>query len=261
MRKSILRCLAAALGVFAVAPVAVVAAPADGVRQAVQAQAQINQAAVQSQNTVNNVSDETQRLLEEYLTSKEQVDRLRVYNQNLTNLVRDQQEQLSSIDRQMKDVDVVEKEIVPLMLRMVETLEQFVKLDTPFLVEERTNRVVQLKDMMNSSSVTISEKYRRVMEAYQIETEYGRTIEAYRGRLKSADGTEREVDFLRVGRLVLAYQTLDKEEAGFWNRNTKQWEVLSGSYSGSINSALRVARKQSAPDMINLPILAPEAAK
>ena len=259
MRKSILRCLAA-LGAFAVAPVAVNAAPADGVRQAVQAQTQINQAAVQSQNTVNNLSDETARMLEEYLSSKEQVDRLRVYNQNLTNLVRDQQEQLSSIERQMKDVDVVEKEIVPLMLKMVGTLEQFVQLDLPFLQEERTNRVAQLKDMMESSSVTISEKYRRVMEAYQIETEYGRTIEAYRGRLKTGE-TEREVDFLRVGRLVLAYQTLDKEEAGFWNRKTKQWEVLDGSYASSINSALRVARKQSAPDLINLPILAPEAAK
>lgn len=260
MRKSILRCLAA-LGAFAVAPVAVNAAPADGVRQAVQAQAQINQAAVQSQNTVNAVSDETQKLLEEYLTSKEQVDRLRVYNQNLTNLVRDQQEQLSSIDRQMKDVDIVEKEIVPLMLRMVDQLEQFVKLDVPFLQEERANRVAQLKDMMNSSSVTISEKYRRVMEAYQIETEYGRTIEAYRGRLKSGDGNEREVDFLRVGRLVLAYQTLDKAEGGFWNRTTKQWDVLDGGSAAGINGALRVARKQSAPDLINLPILAPEAAK
>lgn len=260
MRKSILRCLAA-LGAVAVAPLAVNASPADGVRQAVQAQTQINQAAVQSQNTVNNLSDETARMLEEYLSSKEQVDRLRVYNQNLTNLVRDQQEQLSSIDRQMKDVDVVEKEIVPLMLRMVATLEQFVKLDTPFLLEERNNRVAQLKEMMDNSSVTISEKYRRVMEAYQIETEYGRTIEAYRGRLKGADGSEREVDFLRVGRLVLAYQTLDKEETGFWNRSSKAWEELSGSYASNINAALRVARKQSAPDIINLPILAPEAAK
>lgn len=261
MRKSILRCLAVALGAFAVAPVAVNAAPADGVRQAVQAQAQINQAAAQSQNTVNNVSDETQRLLEEYLSSKEQVDRLRVYNQNLTNLVRDQQEQLSSIDRQMKDVDIVEKEIVPLMLRMVSTLDQFVKLDLPFLQEERTNRVKQLVEMMDSSSVTISEKYRRVMEAYQIETEYGRTIEAYRGRLPGADGAAREVDFLRIGRLVLAYQTLDKDEAGHWNRTSKTWETLSGGDASDINAALRVARKQSAPDIINLPILAPEAAK
>lgn len=261
MRKSILRCLAAALGAIAVVPVAVQAAPADGVRQAVQAQAQINQAAAASQGTVNALSDETQKLLEEYLSSKEQVDRLRVYNQNLTNLVRDQQEQLSSIDRQMKDVDVVEKEIVPLMLRMVATLDQFVQLDLPFLLEERKNRVAQLKDMMDSSDVTISEKYRRVMEAYQIETEYGRTIEAYRGRLKAEDGTEREVDFLRVGRLVLGYQTLDKAETGFWHRGNKAWEELSGGYASNINAALRVARKQTAPDMINLPILAPEAAK
>jgi hypothetical protein len=261
MLKPILRCLGTVLGSFAAFTSIAVAAPGDGIRQAVAAQAQVNDASAKSQTTVSQLSDETQRLLEEYLQSKEQVDRLRVYNQNLTNLVRDQQEQLSSIDRQMKDVDIVEKEIVPLMLRMVTALEQFVKLDLPFLGEERTNRVVQLKDMMNRSDVTISEKYRRVMEAYQIETEYGRTIEAYRGRLKGADGSEREVDFLRVGRLVLAYQTLDKEETGFWNASTKQWQELSGGYEGAITSALRVARKQSAPDLINLPILAPEAAK
>jgi hypothetical protein len=237
----------------------VAAAPGDAVRQTVQTQAQINESAARSQATVNQVADETQRLLEDYLTTKEQTDRLRIYNQQLMTLIRNQEEDKASIAKQMKDIEVVEKEIIPLMIKMVDTLGQFVKLDVPFLAEERAQRIDNLKEMMDRADVTISEKYRRVMEAFQIETQYGREIEAYRGTLKGEDGSERAVDFLRVGRLVLAYQTLDREETGFWNKKTKAWEVLDSDYRGAIAEGLRVARKQTAPDIVNVPILAPES--
>ncbi len=261
MLNPIVRSLGAAslalAGISAVAH----AAPGDGVRQVVQAQTQITEAAVSSQQTVNAASDQAMELVQEYLTNREQIDRLRVYNQNLTSLVRDQQDEVASIAKQMKDAEIVEKEIVPLMLKMVSTLDQFVKLDLPFLYEERSSRAAQLREMMDRADVTISEKYRRVMEAYQIETDYGRTIEAYRGNLTLEGANEREVDFLRVGRLVLAYQTLDREETGYFNPKTRKFEELDSSYRGSITEGLRVARKQVAPNLISLPITAPEAAK
>lgn len=261
MLKPILRCIGATSLAIAGFGAVAHAAPGDSVRQVVQAQSQITEAAVASQNTVNAASDQAMELVQEYLTNREQIDRLRVYNQNLTSLVRDQQDEVASIAKQMKDAEIVEKEIVPLMLKMVATLDQFIKLDLPFLYEERTSRAAQLREMMDRADVTISEKYRRVMEAYQIETDYGRTIEAYRGNLKIGDGAEREVDFLRVGRLVLAYQTLDREETGYFNPTTRKFEELSGSYRGAITEGLRVARKQVAPNLISLPITAPEAAK
>lgn len=259
MLNPILRCVSAAS--LALVGLSVHAAPGDGVRQVVQAQGQITEAAAASQATVNAASDQAMELVQEYLGNREQIDRLRVYNQNLTNLVRDQQDEKASIAKQMKDAEIVEKEIVPLMLKMVATLDQFIKLDLPFLFEERSARAAQLREMMDRADVTISEKYRRVMEAYQIETDYGRTIEAYRGNLKGEDGVEREVDFLRVGRLVLAYQTLDREETGFFNAKTRKFEELGGSYRAAITEGLRVARKQVAPNLITLPITAPEAAK
>ena len=261
MLKPIMRCISAASLAIAGFGAIANAAPGDGVRQVVQAQGQINEAAAASQTTVNAASDQAMELVQEYLTNREQIDRLRVYNQNLTSLVRDQQDEVASIAKQMKDAEIVEKEIVPLMLKMVATLDQFVKLDLPFLYEERSNRAAQLREMMDRADVTISEKYRRVMEAYQIETDYGRTIEAYRGNLKLEGANEREVDFLRVGRLVLAYQTLDREETGYFNPKTRKFEELGSTYRGSISEGLRVARKQVAPNLISLPITAPEAAK
>lgn len=260
-----MKSLLAATGGLAVAALPAVAiadaAPADVVNQVLQTQAQVHAAAAQSQATVDKLADETQRLLDEYLVAKQQVDRLRLYNEHIEKLIRSQEEEKINNRKQLQDIEVIEKEIVPLMVRMVDTLDQFVKLDVPFLLEERTRRVNDLKAMMDSANVTISEKYRRVMEAYQIETDYGRTIEAYRGTLKGADGSEREVDFLRVGRILLAYQTLDREETGFWNRTTRQWEELDDEYRLPITNGLRIARKQVAPDLMTLPVSAPEQAK
>lgn len=235
-------------------------APADVLKTTMQTQQNTQEASARSQDQVDRISEETQSLLTEYLTVTQQTDRLRVYNQQIEKLIRDQEEEKISIRKQLQDVEVVEKEILPFMIRMVDNLATFVELDMPFLPEERRNRVLDLQSMMDQSNVTVSEKYRRVMEAYQIETEYGRTIEAYRGELGEGENV-RTVDFLRVGRVLLAYQTIDRQETGFWNKATGQWEVLPDSYRSSIEDGLRIARKQMAPDLMKLPVSAPERAQ
>jgi hypothetical protein len=117
-----------------------------------------------------------------------------------------------------------------------------------------------LKDMFVRADVTNAEKYRRILEAYQIENDYGNTIEAYRSDLE-LNGTVTEVDFLRLGRVAIYYQRLDGSESGFWNKTNKRWESLPLSYSNSIRNGLRIARKEAAPDLLILPVPAAEAAK
>ena len=142
------------------------------------------------------------------------------------------------------------------MQRMLDTLEQFVSLDVPFLLDERTKRVSTLKDMMSRADVTISEKYRRIVEAYQVEMDYGRTIEAYEAKLGS-EADARTVQFLRVGRVALMYQTLDGSETGYWDQDARQW-VVNNDYRRSFEHAVAVAKKQSAPDLIRVPVPAPK---
>jgi hypothetical protein len=194
-----------------------------------------------SQKRIEAVSDETERLFARYSNALRQIDSIRVYNGQMRELVESQQHELDSLARQLDRVEEVGRSVTPLMLRMIKALEAFVKLDVPFLIDERIERVADLRALMKRADVTNAEKFRRIMEAYQIENEFGRTIEAYRSTLER-DGKELTVDFLRFGRIALVYQSIDESEAGVW------------SYRAAIRQGLRIARKQAAPDLIRLPL-------
>ncbi|MBE0366196.1 hypothetical protein PULV_b0952 [Pseudoalteromonas ulvae UL12] len=217
----------------------------------------INQSASASQQKIDGIADTMQTRLQQYKTLNKEIDGLAIYNNQLSKQVNNQLTELDNLAKSMDDVAIIERQITPLMLRMIAGLEQFVALDVPFLADERSQRVATLKSMMDRADIASSEKFRRVLEAYQVEVDYGRTIEAYTSLLEVA-GKEREVDFLRVGRLDLIYLTRDGKQAGIWNKETKQFQDLPDSNISQINKALRIARKQLAPDMLTLPVQAAE---
>ena len=161
----------------------------------------------------------------------------------------------ASLADQLDRVEEVGRSVTPLMIRMIDSIEKFVELDVPFLIKERTERVAELRKLMARADVTTSEKYRQIMSAYQIENEYGRTIEAYRDGLM-LDDRETTVDFLRFGRIALVYQSLDESKSGVWDQETRSWIPLDSDYRSAIRQGLRVARKASAPDLISLPLRA-----
>ena len=212
-----------------------------------------------SQKRVDQLSDETSRLLEEYRLVVSQTDSLKAYNDQMARLVESQLAEMESIRAQIGEIQNTSREVMPLMARMVDSLEKIVALDVPFLKGERDKRVRDLKSMMDKADVSVSEKFRRIMEAYQVENEYGRTLEAYQDEIKTGDGPARTVDFLKIGRVALIYATLDGKEARAWDQNARQWVVLDDSYRGAIKQGLKIARKQSAPDLLTLPIAVPEA--
>jgi hypothetical protein len=177
---------------------------------------------------------------------------LKSYNAQLAVQVQSQDQQIQEMTHQLGDIETTSREVLPMMQKMVATLDQFVKLDVPFLSEERANRIASLKEMMGRADVSISEKYRRIVEAYQIEMEYGRTIEAYEGRVDN-----KTVEFLRAGRISLMYQTLDGKETGYWDADARSWK-LDSDYHDAVKTGLKIAKKQAAPDFINVAVRAPK---
>lgn len=232
------------------------AAPELGLEEAIDAAAAGNEAAAEAQALIEELSNDTDRLVAEYRRTLQETQALDVYNGQLEELIASQDREMSSLRKQIDEVSVVQRQIMPLMLRMIDALDTFVELDKPFLAEEREERVASLRALMDRSDVALSEKYRRLMEAFQIENEFGRTIEAYRGTLETG-GQSRTVDFLRIGRIALLYQTLDAQESGAWDAEQKDWIPLSDDYRNSIRQGLRIARKQVAPDLLRVPVEAP----
>ena len=224
---------------------------------ATQVQQQIHNKAKRSQQQVEKLDDQTQAMLAEFREASLELKNLKIYHDQLEKIVESQEQEKTELNEQMLEIEITQRNIMPLMLRMQKVLEQFVELDAPFLEQERKLRITNLQQMMDRSDIDLSEKYRRLIEAYVIETDYGRTIENYTGTLE-LDGKQNTVDFLRFGRLGLYYLTLDGNQAGYWMRKEKRWESLPDSYRSSILQGLRIAKKQAAPDLLKLPVSAPE---
>ena len=214
----------------------------------------------QSQETINKLADTTQDMLQEYRNTLQQTDSLKSYNSQLEKIISNQKETLTSISKQLDGVEDIQRNIVPLMLRMVAVLEKFINLDMPFLREERQSRLQTIKDMMDRSDVSLPDKYRRIMEAYQIEIGYGRTIDTNNDTIE-IDGKKYTVNLLRIGRVALLYQTLDGKESGYWDKQSRTWKQLPDEYNDSIAKGILIADKKSPPDLFKIPVQAPVTAK
>ncbi len=218
-------------------------------------------AGLKSQERIDKLAAETAGLLQDFKTVNKQIENLRVYNSQLEKQIQNQLKVIAELEESIDNVTVMERQIQPLILRMLEALEQFVELDVPFHTDERTDRIASLNANMDRADISVAEKFRQVLEAYKIEAEYGRKIDTYEDTL-TVDGQEREVNVLRVGRIALMYQTKDTELSGAWDQRRREWVALdAGEYRSAILKGIRIAKKQASIEIMNLPVLAPEAAQ
>lgn len=233
---------------------------ANPVDEAVQERVEVQDFAERTQQQIDQLADETEDMVTQYQNLLRRINNARSYNEQLEAQVERQQERLAGFDRQLANVEETQRSITPLMTRMLEVLGELIELDTPFLPDERRNRLAALQDMMERPDVTLPDKFRRIMEAYKIEMDYARNIETYEGELERND-TTLTVEYLRIGRLGLYYQTLDGQQSGYWDQEQRQWVALPAEYNHSIAHGLRVARKEAPPDFFRIPVPAPEAAQ
>jgi len=214
-----------------------------------------------SQRRVDGIVEQSDTLFQKYKSVNKQIEGLKIYNAQLSKQIDNQNQQLNQLEGSIRQASVMGRQISPLMLRMLDSLEKFVELDLPFHVEERANRITKLRANEVRSDLSDAEKFRQILEAYKIEIEYGRKMDTYTS-LITLDGEKREVKIFRVGRISLLFQTADANVTGYWNNEDKQWALLDGgSYRTAVRQGIRIAKKQSSIEILNLPIWAPESAK
>lgn len=213
-----------------------------------------NQQAISTQKRIDSLALQTEKMLEEYQRIIRKTDYQDAYNAQLEQLKENQEKEILSLQEQINDQNETQMRIMPLMMTMADALEKFVVLDLPFHQQQRVTGVIQLKQRLHNPSLSVPEKYRLLLEAFQVENDYGRTIETYRDAL-SLDGVELSVEYLRIGRVALYYRTLDGERSGYWRASEKEWLSLPDSYNSDLADAIRVADNQVAPKLVSLPMV------
>ncbi|MBO9480286.1 DUF3450 family protein [Salinisphaera sp. G21_0] len=215
----------------------------------------------QAQKTIEAIDDETDRMETRWFQQMKQLEGLKVYNRILLNQVDEQQREMAEINASIERAVDIERQVIPLIDRMITGLEQFIRLDVPFLQLERRQRLDNLKSMLNDPDVATADKLANVFAAYREENKYGRTIEAYRGEMV-LDNQTLPVEFLRIGRVALLYQTPAKDRMGAWNPGLRQWVSLNPSeYRRQMHKGIQIARKQIAPDLLEVPVFQIESVK
>lgn len=193
----------------------------------------------------------------EYDTLLRETQALQAYNALLQRQIETQQRRITELQGSIGEVPDLERLVPPLIERMAEGLEEFVDLDIPFQEDERADRVAAMRNLVEDASVSDAEKFRRVLEAWEVENEYGRAVSAYTGTL-DIGGTSRDVDFLQIGRVALLYQTQDLEQVGAWDAQQRVFVPLGTEHRNPIRQAIRMANNAVAPDLVLLPIPSPE---
>ena len=216
------------------------------------------QLAQASQERINERVQGTRTITDQYRAINKEIDGLKVYNRLMSAQVQGQEATLEDIKISMDQVDVINRQIFPLMERMIDGLEQSVSLDIPFLLEERINRIDVLKETLARSDVSVAEKFRKVMEAYQIELDYGSSAEFYKQSLNlGEDYGVRDYNMLRIGRIGLYFQSDNSDITGMWDANVGDW-VIDDDHRNEIRKGLRMARQLIAPELMLIPLPAAE---
>lgn len=212
-----------------------------------------------SQEKIDKIVEGAQERLIQYRSLMKQIEGLEAYNKQLSAQIAGQEDLISRFNTSILQVALIERQMSPLVAKMTDSLEKFIELDLPFHTEERQERMAFIKDNLVSADIDVAEKFRQVIEAYQIENEYGRKIDTYQD-IVNLNGSEQEVDVLRVGRIAMVCQTKDTKTSARWNNESKSWEILDNvTYRNAIRRGIKMAKKQASIDILILPIAAPEA--
>lgn len=225
------------------------------VGQAVGLETKAVQAAAASQQRIDALKDEAGSLAAAERNTRATLSNLQAYDAEVGKLVAGQRDELRGLQRQIADIDVTERQLAPLARRILADLDDFVAHDLPFDAKARSEHLADLHAMMDDPSVPVVDKYRRVMQAYRRELGYGYDVGAYRGSL-SVGGVERQVEFLRIGRIALLYRSRDGHEAGYWDSARRRWVPGGAALAHEVARGMAMAHNQAAPNLIEVPVSA-----
>ncbi|GHA12363.1 DUF3450 domain-containing protein [Arenicella chitinivorans] len=215
-------------------------------------------AGAESQKRIDAISEQTEKTVAQYQQQRKNVEVLKKFNDRMRRTLDAQVVAMQKLERSIEDASQIERQIVPLMLSMIDGLERFIDADIPFKLDERRARVKRIKGYLTNANISAAERFRQVLEAYSTESAYGNSIDVFTEELDLPSG-KLAVNILQVGRSGLYYLTTDGQQAGYWDVSDKQWKPLDSSHNAGITDAIRMTQGKDVKDLMVLPTRAPEA--
>lgn len=207
----------------------------------------------QSQLRINQSIAEREALEREYKALSEVLEETNINLLHQKSVHSVQQSKIKQLNAELSEISNTENSLIPMILNLIDWLDQHVKSDLPFYSNERLERIEQLKINAVNPDMSISQLYHSVLEAYQIENEYGYSIDTYKHKI-NLNEKEIEAQLLRVGRIALYYLSLDASHGGYWSLSNKQWKTVDASALKQISQGIKVASKQTPPSLLALPL-------
>lgn len=237
---------------LAIAMISGAASAQQQVSRAISMATSATNAGAAAQSRIDKLDDKKSDIVGDYRAALQEqetvglnVDQQRIFLQS-------QENEIESLQNQIARVGEVQDALLPMMLQMIGNLEKFVDQDVPFQLQDRKDRIEKLKELMQDPDVSPSERYRQIINAYQIELAYGNQTVSYEGNVM-INGAPTKVEFLRIGRVVLIYKD-SENNLHIWSQAKKAYEPLSSSYNLDYSTATRIALEQKSPEVFAAPL-------
>lgn len=207
-----------------------------------------------AQRSVEQSDDRAESAIREYRAVLQQIDNIKLFVAQQDIFLQSQQAEIDSLNNQLSTVEQIKQGMVPMMLRMATNIEDVIKSDVPFLLEERLERVARLKETLSDPDISPAEQYRQVLNAYKIEVSYGQGLDSYEGAHPTKPGNV--VNFLRFGRVSYVYMSKDEQDIARYDLANQSWEQISGDQAVALRRAIRIAHGEAAPGIVFAPVVA-----
>jgi hypothetical protein len=196
---------------------------------------------------------ERDKMMTRYDRLEKERDVLLAEVQNTRELIRGAESRIRRKKKELSDIEQISHDLQPYLTETIEGLKQDMTEGLPFLTVERRERMDRLSALMADPEISISEKYRKVMEAMLIEADYGYTTEVTQEMI-AINNEKVFADSWRRGRLNLFFIRPDGNACGFYNMAEKRWIELPPDHLNALKTATEISARRQTATLLDLPI-------
>jgi TolA-binding protein len=246
--------LTPARGAILAATVVGLTAPAvaQGLDRAIATGEQATRRAEQVQQQINQLDDERADMVGEFRTLLQRKTAAELYARQQEAAVESQEREIASLTDQLSRVDEITSQTVPMLEALIDDLDAFIDADLPFRLEQRKDRVARLREYLSDPAISVTERYRQIMDAYTAEMEVGRKTDTWKETI-TVDDKEVTVDMVLFGRVALVYMDPTGRYAKRYDRETRSWVDLESKYKAEIEKAIRIIQGKRTQDVMYVP--------